>query len=253
DQPADACTLIEGTGPHLLLIGDSHAGMMIPTLRAIARTHNLTLSVAVEKGCPWQHDLYVRPLAGDSIRVDLCQQFKDDSYDRVLPALDPDVVIVMSRAYEALGERLQFVGPDRQEMDMSSPDLGSWLEARTVGSLDELAADRRAVVLLEPIPSPPDEFDTLACLSGAAVVEECRYVTDRDLSASEEVYRRLDAADERVWSTDLDGLICPFLPICDAIVEGEVVKTDGSHLTGAFARTLAPGLADYLTSNGILP
>ena len=31
-KPATDCTLVHGTGPHILLIGDSHAGMLIPAL-----------------------------------------------------------------------------------------------------------------------------------------------------------------------------------------------------------------------------
>ena len=61
-EPVDACTLVHGTGPDILLIGDSHAAMLIPTFTAIARTEHLTLSVSVEGACPWQRDLFVVPL-----------------------------------------------------------------------------------------------------------------------------------------------------------------------------------------------
>jgi hypothetical protein len=46
--------------------------------------------------------------------------------------------------------------------------------------------------------------------------------------------------------------VCPFLPICDPIVNQVVVRIDRSHLTASFARTLAPALGDYLVSNGVL-
>ena len=36
-QPVTNCTTIHGTGPHILLIGDSHAHMLIPTLTTIAK------------------------------------------------------------------------------------------------------------------------------------------------------------------------------------------------------------------------
>ena len=60
-QPVTNCTTIHGTGPHILLIGDSHAHMLIPTLTTIAKNDNLTLSIAVRGGCPWQQNLYAFP------------------------------------------------------------------------------------------------------------------------------------------------------------------------------------------------
>ena len=45
-KPVDDCTLVRGTtGPHLLLIGDSHADMLVPTFTRIARDLDATLSV----------------------------------------------------------------------------------------------------------------------------------------------------------------------------------------------------------------
>ena len=60
-KPVAACTVVHGTGRHVLLMGDSHAWMMIPAFSEIARRENLTLSVSVRGGCPWQRDLYVVP------------------------------------------------------------------------------------------------------------------------------------------------------------------------------------------------
>jgi hypothetical protein len=56
-----------------------------------------------------------------------------------------------------------------------------------------------------------------------------------------------------VWTLDLDRLVCPYLPICDPIINGQVAKFDWSHITPAFARTLAPSVLSDLQSNGILP
>ena len=61
-KPATDCTLVHGTGPHILLIGDSHAGMIIPALTALANTEHLTLSGSSTSSCPWQRNLYALPL-----------------------------------------------------------------------------------------------------------------------------------------------------------------------------------------------
>ena len=47
-------------------MGDSNAEMMIPAFERLARDENLTLSVAVRSGCPWQratHHLSVEIIA----------------------------------------------------------------------------------------------------------------------------------------------------------------------------------------------
>ena len=84
-------------------------------------------------------------------------------------------------------------------------------------------------------------------------MEECRFVVDPGPTNLEEIYRGLDADDDRVWSMDLDAMACPYLPICDPIVDGLVVRLDGHHLTQAYARSLAPAVTAYLTDNGIVP
>jgi SGNH domain (fused to AT3 domains) len=225
---------------------------MIPALTAIAEQHDLTLSVSVSRVCPWQHELEVPSIPGLS-RLETCQTMKDDLYARVVPELDPDIVVAMNLGYDNPGFWVSYLGPDLETLDPSSREYDAWLERATVSALDELEADGRSVVVLEPIPLPRDSFDQLDCLSNASVVEECRYVTRAEPTPLEEIYRRLDAADDAVWSTDIDQLVCPFLPICDPIVNGQVVRTDVSHLSTGFAETLAPALEDYLVSNGIVP
>jgi len=108
-------------------------------------------------------------------------------------------------------------------------------------------------VVLEPTPRAPGGLNTLGCLSEATIVAECRFVVDPDPSGIEELYRRLDRDDDRVWAADLDRVVCPYLPICDPLVDQRVVTIDGAHLTEDFARAISPTVERYLTSNGVLP
>ena len=107
-------------------------------------------------------------------------------------------------------------------------------------------------MILEPTPIDAAQTDAVACLSDARVVEECRYVVDDKPTDLERLYRRIDEESDQVWSVDLDRQVCPFLPICDPIVDGMVPKMDGSHLSTKFSRSLAPVLARYLRDNGIV-
>jgi hypothetical protein len=250
-QPASDCTIVQGTGAHVLLIGDSHAGTLIPALRAIAQREGLTFSADLRAGCPWQRGLYRVPKAPSSLNQPIapCRRHKDDLYDRVIPALRPDLIIAMNVDYPR--RNLPFVGPD-EEVLAAGPALDAWLEQTTVSSVDELEADGRRIVLVEPVPVAEKGVNPVSCLSSATVVEECRYVVSTTPSSLEELYRRLDRQDDSVWSADLDRLVCPYLPICDPIVGGRVVQIDGSHLTTAYSSFLAPDITRYLEANGLL-
>jgi peptidoglycan/LPS O-acetylase OafA/YrhL len=248
-----ACTLMHGTGPHLLLIGDSHAAMLTPMFRTIAQDHNLTLSVSDLGGCPWQRNLYASPLVvgSETVTVEDCQRIKDDLYDRVIPALHPDVIVTMNMGYETEARVVHYLGPDRGPMPKSSPQYDAWLQQTTVDSLRQLRSGNTNVVLMEPIPFDIT-FDPTICLSGAKVLEQCRYTVPPGPSDLEKLYRQLDQQDEHVWSLDIDKLVCPYLPICDPIVNQLVVKFDATHLTRAFAKSIAPAVDDFLVNNGVI-
>ena len=180
-KPATDCTLVHGTGPHILLIGDSHAGMLIPALTALARTEHLTLSVSTDVSCPWQRDLYATPHAvfDKTTSVDECKRIKDDTYDRVIPALNPDIIVTMNFPYEVRSELVPYLGPDLKVPGPGTPNDFAWQEKTTTDSLAALRAGGRKVVLVEPTPFKP-KFDPLACLSQAAVIQQCRYVASTE-------------------------------------------------------------------------
>jgi peptidoglycan/LPS O-acetylase OafA/YrhL len=251
-ESADACTLVRGTGKRVLLLGDSHAWMLIPAFEAIARKENLTLSVSVRGGCPWQRDLYVFPITagGKTARTQDCKAQKDDTYSRVIPALHPDLVVVMVVAHD--DNRLTpFLGPDGKVMKNGSPEFFRWIQTTTKRSLAALRANGRNVLMIEPVPIAPS--DPLTCLSKAKVLEQCSYVADRKPGLLEHLYRQLADRDDRAWSVDLDRVVCPFLPICDPVVNGQIVKFDKTHLTPKFARSIAPSIDAYLEDNGLIP
>ena len=56
-KPVGRCILVRGSGKKLLLMGDSHAAMLIPTFIEIAHREHLTLAVATMGLCPWQRTL----------------------------------------------------------------------------------------------------------------------------------------------------------------------------------------------------
>jgi hypothetical protein len=256
-KPVAQCTIVHGTGRHVLLIGDSHAQMLIPTFTAIARRENLTLSASVRDSCPWQRDLGAPRLSvGGLVAAHWadCQAEKEDLYTRVIPALHPDVVVVMNLDYTTPrrpGIRDMYIRTDRRLVKFGSPAFDQWLATTTVRSLRVLRANARHVLIIEPIPIALN--GPLACISSAKVLEQCRYVTDSRPDQMERLYRRLAKQDDRVWSANFDRLVCPFLPICDPVINGQIVKLDNTHLTPKFAASIAPEVDHYLKQIGAIP
>ena len=94
-----------------------------------------------------------------------------------------------------------------------------------------------------------DPFD---CISTAELLETCRFVVPADPTPQERIFRDIAAADPEVWSLSMDQLVCPYLPICDPVVGGVVVRSDDDHLTAAFGRTLVDPVDQFMIDNGIL-
>ncbi len=190
-KPAQDCTIVHGTGPHILLIGDSHARMLIPAFEAIARRNHLTLSVSVSGACPWQQDLYIQPLAQFGLKGP-CKAQKDDTYTRVFRELHPDIVVAMNLGYED-----PFLGYEpfldaQGHVARHTADPYGWAEKTTAQSLAVLRGDHRKVLLIDPIPVAPIQVDPKTCLSEAKVLEECRYVASVKPDPLERDYRQLD-------------------------------------------------------------
>ncbi len=251
-EPSSTCTVVEGSGEHVLVIGDSHAQMLFAAMATVARDLDLTLSTAASGGCPWQRRVNLGDDGGaaDQVRIEDCKRVRRDLYERVIPELQPDVILAVSRDY--LTRRPGAVYDERDEpIPAASPaELRSLIETDTKRSLATLREHADQVVIVEPIPvdTVQDPFD---CLTKSEVVESCRFVANLEPLPVEQIYR--DAADgEHVWSADFDRLACPFLPICDPIIDGRVTRFDNQHLAPAFSVSLADDIATYLLLAGIV-
>src|SRR5262249_53207243 len=240
------CTVVHGTGRHILLIGDSHAQMLIPAFTKIAQQEHLTLSVAAWGGCPWQRDLYT------SMATDECRKRKEDAYTRVIPALKPDIIVAAQFGYDDPSlYPFPVFGPDRRPAIRGMAAFSSLLFRTTLQSVKALRADGRDLVIIEPIPRASS--DPTGCLKTARVVEDCRYVVRNRPTRLEMLYRRLAGRSHRVWSADFDRLVCPYLPICDPLIAGHIVKVDAQHLTLEFSEYIADDIDAYLKANRLIP
>jgi hypothetical protein len=245
-KPASDCTIVHGSGKSVMLIGDSHARMLVPTFMQIAHDDNLTLSVGISGGCPWQQGVYTPNQPGR------CKKYKDDLYSRVIPELKPDVIVAINYGYDDPSVPEFPVINDRgQGMGRGGAPFDRLMTRTTEASAKKLAADGRDLVIIEPIPI--DRTDPTACLAHAKFLESCRYVAHTGHTKLERLYESLAAHDKHIFAADFDRLVCPFFPICDPVVDHHIVKIDAQHLTREYAEFIAPEVESYLQSIGVIP
>jgi hypothetical protein len=105
--------------------------------------------------------------------------------------------------------------------------------------------------MVEPVPTS-FALDPLVCLTEKEVLEACRFVAEEAAASLSSVYRAV--ADNRTsYVADFDRLVCPFLPICDPVIDGIVVRYDDGHITPKFAVSLAGRVAEVLVDNRLIP
>jgi peptidoglycan/LPS O-acetylase OafA/YrhL len=223
------CTVVHGHRRHILLMGDSNAEMLVPAFESLASANRLTLSLEVTAGCPWQRGTYA--YLPPSITL-ACKRNKEDAYKRVIPALHPDLIVLVNA-----GGLLAAPGG---------------LNEATRSSLDQLKAAGRKLVLVDPVLQSPMAAP-LQCLQHARFLEDCRFIAPNRPRQIDLLYQSLADTDSSVIVANLDRLICPYLPICDPVIGGVVVRWDQQHITAAYSATLGPQLATYFKALKLIP
>jgi peptidoglycan/LPS O-acetylase OafA/YrhL len=239
-KPVDACTVVRGTGKQVLLMGDSNAQMWIPAFTEIAEQRGWHLSVASYPTCVWQQDLQVLYTT-----LAACQAHQRDWYARVVPKVDPDLLVLTHHSLDEPRNPLAFVTPDFDWLRPETPGFEAELQKRTETALTQLERPGREIVLIEPIPDAPPDTDPVACLSQGGAPSACSYRATVDPTPLELVYRKLGRR-PGVTTIDTDRLVCPRWPTCAAIVGDIITKRDANHMTATYARSLAPQIGALL-------
>ena len=245
--PVSSCVGVKGDHPRILLMGDSNAVMLYPALEAMAKRLGVTLAVTARDSCPWQRGLFFADLR----HQDVCAKNQADAYDRILPTVDPDLVVVMNRTFEDPNS-LAAIRTADGKFEPGSPELVAAVRERTEQSLEELRKDGRKIVIVEPTPFSAKKLSPNACLSTAKTVDECRYIASPGPTGVERMYRDVADSDDDVWDFDIDQLVCPYLPICDPVIDGTIVKRDQGHITASYSRKISRAIEQLLEDNAIV-
>ncbi|HEY3722534.1 MAG TPA: SGNH hydrolase domain-containing protein [Acidimicrobiia bacterium] len=246
--PVRSCTSVSGGRPRILLLGDSNAVMLFPAFKALAQRLGATLAVGARNSCPWQEDLLFAELRHEAT----CGADHAVFYDHLVPTFDPDVVVLVDRTFEDPNNRTALDTPAGR-IEPGDDRFAPAVRRATERSIDRLRRPGRKLVLIEPTPYGPKGPGPNACLSKATSVDECRFVASPGPMPVELAYRDIADRDDAVWSFDMDRIVCPYLPICDPVVDGTIVRLDQGHVTATYARRVMTGdIVRFLRDNGIV-
>lgn len=240
---ANACQLVDGDGPRMMVIGDSHAAGFTPMLEEVAARLDADLWVGFLDYCPWPHGMQYNGVGAT------CLAEQDEMYSTTVAEVDPDVVFLAHRPVDDpvdpfdIADVHGLVPPERK---------AEVIENAVRRAISELREQGARVVAFEPVPIAPTGEDPIACLSQGRPLDECRFTASSEPLGEEEVLRDL-VEPGGVWTFDVDRIACPELPVCDPVVDGLVVRADQNHLAVSFSvAALTDPVAEFLVENDVL-
>ncbi|MGD9962086.1 acyltransferase family protein [Nocardioides sp.] len=242
--PAE-CVVVDGDGPHVVLVGDSHARMLEPMYEKLAEEHGFQLSVNIMHACPWQADLinFNRPPA----ERQECVAQRGAWYKDVLPELKPDLMILVSNSYDneaKYAKGFKRIGGS----DESLSQLLDNTTQETLATFSELGA--RSLVTLNTLET--GGIDPLDCLARATYISQCTIPARMGSRPSDAYYQVAAVRSDDVYTVDINPVVCPDAPLCLPILKGVVVWRDPDHLTGAIGIELRDKVWKAIKKTGAL-
>ena len=244
DDPS-ACTVVKGHGPHILFIGDSQAQMLVPMFEKLAKEHDLTLSLDVLAGCPWQEGLSNGKQSPDGAKN--CASARVGWYDKVLPKLHPDVVVLLDRPRDDPKEWSSLVA----RRDGRKQPLDEAVYETTRDTLKKISAVVPRTLVVQRLVMP-ETFDPTDCLSSMNRIGQCAVPVPDEPSPSDGYFAALAAQTSSITPVNLNDAFCPTAPVCLPVVGNEVVWRDDHHYTASYAVSRREAVWRLLTATGAL-
>jgi hypothetical protein len=239
------CTVVHGSGPHVLLIGDSQAQMLVPMFEKLATVHDFTLSLNVVAGCPWQEGLINLNQAPSGRAA--CAKARVGWYDNVLPKLHPDVVVLLDRPRDDAKEWASIL-KRRDGRTQPLPQATYETSRDTLGKITSVVPH---TVLIQRI-IVPETFQPDDCLASAQDTRQCAVPVPLAESVSDGFFQAFAAeSGGKILPVDLNPAFCPGAPVCEPIVNGRVVWRDDHHLTTTYALARRDKVWDILSATGL--
>jgi peptidoglycan/LPS O-acetylase OafA/YrhL len=230
----NVCQLGPKTGytKRLLAIGDSHNNNYVGAYEKIAEAKNWRIDVAGHRSCYWTSA--VQASASQDL-TEQCAGWKEAASAYVAAQTDLDAVIV---THSTTNSQVLPVEGEPVEKTIVDGMVEAWSATNSTG-----------VPVLAIWDNPRARDDVVACvaLMEGPTTSECDRTHDNAL-------KYFDGQEEALAQhglgalIDVNDLICTDTS-CPAVIGGVVVYRDPTHLTGTFARTLAPALGDRMEAS----
>jgi peptidoglycan/LPS O-acetylase OafA/YrhL len=241
----ESCIVNHGdSGLNVALIGDSHARQLATVMTKLAKEHDFTLSLNVLGGCPWQ--LGVTTPTKLERTNESCGPSRKDLYDSILTDMGVDVVI-LSQSPRDRSDQLR--APDGSTVDVAHLNLRTMQD-----TVDRLRGLGIKVIIVRSLirPSAETGIDPLDCLSAARRTAECRVPAPEYASPSDAIYRVLAIDHPDTATVDINPVMCPAWPLCDAMQGRIPIWRDGGHYSSDALRAHSAGIWKVLDSTNFL-
>jgi hypothetical protein len=239
-QPYAYCTKVSGQGGRTLaLVGDSTARAFDPGLRDVARARDWTYVQAAWTRCS-ATGLLVVPLGQDTANADdrACHEQARDQVRAMLAAVRPDLVLVSDAWVHH-----QPVLVDGRLLQPGTSRHHDAVQQALLSLVDDVAAAGGRVALVE-LPPPGPSVSTVLAAGRPAGRDRPIVLGAAYVDAFNQVLRQVAAArPDAAAVVSVTDLVCPDGG-CPAMVDGQVVRYDGLHLTSAWSRRIGPTLVD---------
>jgi peptidoglycan/LPS O-acetylase OafA/YrhL len=243
----DRCAIVTGQpGPHVVLVGDSHGRMLYRALESLARKHEFNLSVSVLGGCPWSEGLVV--LNENERRQTTCATAREELYHETLEEIDADLVMLTQNARDTDAWVGRLGPPPGEDRAVPMPRL---LHDTTERALDDLHESGVRTLIFDSIWLPPRDENPLDCLASYPTIQECRVPVVRTQGLLDSIYTAADAVRDDVYTVDINPIMCPAAPVCDAVLDGVPVWRDPRHYSPAIIARKQDQIWDAIVQTGV--
>jgi peptidoglycan/LPS O-acetylase OafA/YrhL len=250
----ESCIEVDGpdSQPLVVLIGDSHAGMVLPAFRDLAEERGFRLATSIRNKCAWIQGVYNR-----SEREEVnepCREQRAEFYDELLPELDADLVVLVQRSRDGADNLVADIAADDADEHPDEPWHEMMLRHAT-DTVDKVeATGARALIVHSVLTTNGWETsgeDPLDCLSVARTLGDCavRPVLPPRLDS---LFDYLAVARPDTYAVELRDVYCPTELLCAPVVDGFVTWKDRAHLSREYLVHLREQVWDAIAATGAL-
>jgi hypothetical protein len=130
----------------------------------------------------------------------------------------------------------------------SNETLYQVIRNTTAETLARITATGARALILDDIITT--NFDPLNCLSRARFIDQCHVPTPRAERFSDTVYKAAAHHSPTVFTFDINRIVCPAAPLCDAMIDGINVWRNDNHYSTRILVHLREQIWRAMTGSG---